>query len=162
MAPRYFEKMRTPLLLGREFTSRDDAGALGVAMVNETFVRLVRAERQFPWPARLLSRSVEDAQVIGVVSDAVYETLRQAPPPTVYVPYLHGGSTPSFEIYAGRSLAQVAITNCFVLTSTKVIVQNRAPMKDPRKPTAAELRILQVLWSRGPSTGSRRGRDDGP
>ena len=25
-------------------------------------------------------------------------------------------------------------------------------MKDPRKPTGAELRILQVLWSRGPST----------
>ena len=46
----------------------------------------------------------------------------------------------------------VAITKCFVLTSTKVIVQNGALMKDPRKPTAAELRILQVLWSRGPST----------
>jgi predicted transcriptional regulator len=25
-------------------------------------------------------------------------------------------------------------------------------MKDPGKPTGAELRILQVLWSRGPST----------
>ena len=27
-----------------------------------------------------------------------------------------------------------------------------SPMKDPRKPTDAELAILRVLWTRGPST----------
>jgi predicted permease len=109
IAPRYFETMRTPVVLGREFTSRDDAVAPGVAMVNETFVR-----RYMPNGSPLGQRvsvvgSAEDAQVVGVVSDAVYETLREAPPPTVYVPYLHGGSDPvTFEIYAAGSLAQVA------------------------------------------------------
>jgi putative ABC transport system permease protein len=109
VAPRYFETMRTPLLLGREFTNRDDAAAPGVAMVNETFVR-----RYMPNGSPLGQRvsvvgSPEDAQVVGVVSDAVYETLREAPPPTVYVPYLHSGSDPvTFEIYAAGSLAQVA------------------------------------------------------
>lgn len=42
-------------------------------------------------------------------------------------------------------------TNTFVLTSTKVVVDNR-PVKSRRKPTDAELAILRVLWARGPST----------
>src|ERR1700674_2495769 len=42
-------------------------------------------------------------------------------------------------------------TITFVLTSTNVIVHD-GTMKDRRTPTGAELAILQVMWSRGPST----------
>ena len=38
-APRYFETMHTPVVLGREFTAHDDVASLAVAIVNEAFVR---------------------------------------------------------------------------------------------------------------------------
>ena len=41
--PHFFETMQTPLRAGREFTERDSAGALPVAIVNEAFAR-----RHFP------------------------------------------------------------------------------------------------------------------
>jgi putative ABC transport system permease protein len=111
VAPRYFETLRTPVVLGREFTSRDDVAAPGVAMVNEAFVRRYMPNGS-PLGQRVSvvgPRDSEASLVVGVVSDAVYETLRQAPPPTVYVPYLHQGSDPvTFEIYAEGSLAAVA------------------------------------------------------
>jgi putative ABC transport system permease protein len=111
VAPRYFETMRTPVVLGREFTSRDDEAAPGVAIVNEAFVRRYMPIGN-PLGQRVSvvgPRDSEQSLVVGVVRDAVYETLRQAPPPTVYVPYLHRGSDPvTFEIYAVGSLAQVA------------------------------------------------------
>ena len=42
-------------------------------------------------------------------------------------------------------------TKAFVLTSTKDVVQDRS-VPTRRKPTDAELAILRVLWTRGPST----------
>ena len=44
-------------------------------------------------------------QVVGVVRDAVYESLRQTPPPTVYGAYLQGRpDTATLEIHAPRVL----------------------------------------------------------
>jgi ABC-type antimicrobial peptide transport system permease subunit len=44
-----------------------------------------------------------------VVKDAVYEGLRQTPPPTVYAAYFQGGNSPiALEIYGVGSLAQAA------------------------------------------------------
>jgi predicted permease len=110
VGPRYFETMRTPLVLGREFSVRDTNSAPRVAIVNETFVRRylagssVLGERlaikgQRPW----------DGEIVAVVSDAVYESLREPPPATIYVPFAQrgrGGAT--FEIRVAGSLAQVA------------------------------------------------------
>ena len=39
VAPRYFETLSTPIVLGRDFARRDDETAPGVAIVNEAFVR---------------------------------------------------------------------------------------------------------------------------
>jgi putative ABC transport system permease protein len=49
-------------------------------------------------------------EVVGVVRDAVYESLRQTPPPTVYAAYLQSGvgvDTATLEFYAPRALGQV-------------------------------------------------------
>jgi putative ABC transport system permease protein len=109
VAPRYFETLSTAFVLGRDFTLRDNATAPGVAIVNEAFVR------QYIPNGRPLEQSVsvvgsrDERQVVGVVKDAVYETLRQSPPPTVYVPYLQSGGGPvTLEISAAGSLARVA------------------------------------------------------
>jgi putative ABC transport system permease protein len=109
VAPRYFETLSTPIVLGRDFTLRDDATAPGVAIVNEAFVR-----HHMPNGSPLEQRvsvvgSPRELQVVGVVKDAVYEGLRQTPPPTVYGAYFQsGGGAVTLEIYGGGSLAQAA------------------------------------------------------
>lgn len=109
VAPRYFETLSTPFVLGRDFTIRDDATAPGVAIVNEAFVRQYMPNGS-PLDHRVsVVGSKAERQVVGVVKDAVYETLRQMPPPTVYVPYFQsGGGAVTLEIFAAGSLAQVA------------------------------------------------------
>jgi predicted permease len=111
---RYFETLGTTVLLGREFTSRDMAGAPRVAVVNQAFAR-----RYLP-PGNELGQRLtvnfrpEEFSVVGVVKDAVYETLRAAAPPTVYVPTVQRGGPATasfgvmFEVHAAGSLAQTA------------------------------------------------------
>src|SRR5436190_3135971 len=113
VAPRYFETLGTPLVLGRDFTVRDDTTAPGVAIVNEAFVRQYMPNGS-PLDQRVsVVGSRPERQVIGVVKDAVYATLRETPPPTVYVPYLQtnlqtNGGAVALEVFAAGSLAQLA------------------------------------------------------
>lgn len=80
ITPRHFRTLRTPMLLGREFTERDSATAPKVVIVNETFVK-----RYFGGTAPL-GKQVNKAEIVGVVKDMKYRTLRQQIPPTAYWP----------------------------------------------------------------------------
>jgi predicted permease len=117
ISPRYFETMGTPVLLGREFTVRDSARAPLVGIVNETFAKHYLHEGS-PIGQRLTLATQtgtgflnQEFDVVGMVRDAVYESLREAPPPTVYVPLIQrirGGIGVTLEVRASGSLAQVA------------------------------------------------------
>jgi putative ABC transport system permease protein len=108
IAPRYFETMHTPVVLGREFTAHDDIASPAVAIVNQAFVRRHLPDRD-PLAAQLSISNGPDCQIVGVVKDAIYETLREPPRPTVYAPYLQrGAGGVTFEIDAAGSIAQVA------------------------------------------------------
>ncbi len=48
-----------------------------------------------------------EMQVVGVVKDAVYETLRDAPPPTVYAQYFQGSGGVTLVLYAPGAVAPV-------------------------------------------------------
>jgi putative ABC transport system permease protein len=110
VAPRFFETMNTPIVQGREITDRDAAGAPGVAIVNEAFVRRYLANdaaigRHFSQ----VSDAGFDFEIVGVVKDAAYETLRELPKPTIYASYLQrGGGPATFEIYTAGAVDQVA------------------------------------------------------
>ena len=111
IGPRFFEILGTPMVAGRDFTPADDANAPPVAIVNETFVRQYSAGAS-PFSTRIrMSGAQQEMQVIGVVKDAVYESLRFAPPPTVYFSYLQSRGRPmTLVIDAGAPLADVAAT----------------------------------------------------
>ena len=118
VSPRYFETMTTPVLAGREFTSRDDGAAPKVAIVNQTF-----AERHLGGASPLGQRlsftgpASSPMEIVGVVHDAVYETLRAGAPPTVYVPVAQlTGDIPgdvTFEIGTDGRVAQMALQQAF-------------------------------------------------
>ena len=95
VAPGYFETMRTPLLAGREFRAGDTPPRLdeakkpmaGVAIVNQTFAR-VYFDGENP-VGRTVTVDSNDAtmQIVGLVADAVYFNVREAPQPAVFVPF---------------------------------------------------------------------------
>jgi predicted permease len=112
----YFETIGTPILLGREFTARDTASSRRVAVVNQSFARRYLASGS-PIGQRLavsFGRQPQEYTVVGVAADSIYESLRQAPPPTVYCPVVQReGSAPAgfgviFEAHVTGSLAQAA------------------------------------------------------
>jgi putative ABC transport system permease protein len=114
VSPGYFETLKTPLLLGRDFRWQDDANAPSVVIVNQAFARHYFPDghplgRRFSVAA---SKFYQDVEIVGVVKDAVSYDLHQPPPPMAYVPFLQNPSqrlgSASFEIYAAGSLSEVS------------------------------------------------------
>ncbi|MGA2145408.1 MAG: ADOP family duplicated permease [Bryobacteraceae bacterium] len=90
IAPRYFETLGTPLLLGREFDRGDTAESRQVAVVNEAFVRMFLPGERHP-DHRFLSLGDgkpegEPTWIVGVVRNMRPAAIRQAPKPTLYLP----------------------------------------------------------------------------
>jgi predicted permease len=88
ISPAYFRTLRSHLLAGRGFDEHDAAGASPVCMVNETAAR-----KFFPSSESIGDYLVTDDrsgqtafQIVGVVEDAKYETLRERNVPAVYFP----------------------------------------------------------------------------
>ncbi len=83
--PGYFKLMGIPLLDGRDFTERDEAGAPLVIIVNETFAR------RFFGGANPIGRKVRLERnvttVVGMVKDSKYHSLIEAPMPYFYIPF---------------------------------------------------------------------------
>ncbi len=109
-SPGYFATIGTPLLLGRDFDRRDDGAAGKVVMVNETLARQA-LPGQNP-----IGHRIEDAEIVGVVKDALYAGAREQPRAVLYRPLfqMQGSMNPSawtwsagvsFELRYGGSIA---------------------------------------------------------
>ena len=90
VSPGYFTAMGIPVLRGRDFDARDDAGAAPVLVVNEAFAR-----RHFPGQAVIGKRirpgagppPVPMREIVGVVGDAKQAVLGTDADPIYYFPY---------------------------------------------------------------------------
>jgi predicted permease len=93
----FLRAMGNAVIAGRDFTDADTATAPLVAIVNESFAR-----QFFPGEdpiGRRFYRATgtfggEPMTVVGVVRDAKWVDLRDAPPPMYYRPYRQMGGTP--------------------------------------------------------------------
>jgi predicted permease len=109
VSPNFFEVMQIPLLTGRGFNDRDATTSPKVVVINEAAVR-----RYFPDEppiGRRFGSSLETTgqlEVVGVVRDAKYDSVRDAAPPTMYVPHTQtrfGNAV--FEVRAAGSTTAV-------------------------------------------------------
>ena len=123
----YFKTMGIPLLAGREFTARDTAGALNVAIVSERIVR-----DYFPGgPGEALGRRVrlgdqgEWLTVVGVVADIRQMGLDQEVQPMIYVPFQQERG----EVFVLRFVSFVArtATPARVVESIRAEIRRAAP-----------------------------------
>ena len=85
ITPDWFRTLGTRLLAGRDFDSGDREGEARVAIVNQAFARRFLEGRE---PIGLVVRENlgSELQVVGLVEDAVYRSVREPAPPTLYLP----------------------------------------------------------------------------
>jgi predicted permease len=109
VSERYFATMGTALVAGRDFTQRDGSQPTAVAVVNKALVlRYLKTGNPIGQRVRLGKR--EMLEVVGVVANAKYMTLREDDYPTIYVHAFHG---PAFGLalsvrVAGKSPLTIA------------------------------------------------------
>jgi hypothetical protein len=94
VSPGWFRTYGTPLIAGRDFTSDDTLGAPPVAIVNEAFARRFTNGAN-PIGVRVLHPWNIERRIVGYVADAVYESIRAQPPPTLYIPSFQDPQPPT-------------------------------------------------------------------
>ena len=102
----YFQTLGIPVLAGRTFTEADVRRAPPVAVVNEAFARKFELGREAV--GRRLGRGgldVElDTEIVGLVADTRYGSVKAPAPPLLYVPYRQGEEFGSLAFYARSGL----------------------------------------------------------
>jgi predicted permease len=91
VSPGYFATLKIPLDSGRDFTEQDATGAPKVAVVNRKFARHYFGNG--PVVGRHIGLGGDpgtktDIEIIGVVGDTKYQTMRDPAPRQVFFPYL--------------------------------------------------------------------------
>jgi len=86
VGPQYFQTMRIQFLHGRDFDERDQEGARGVVIINETMARRY-------WPGgdalgRRIKLTKDWLEIVGIAKDVKNRSLREAPQPFLYLPLL--------------------------------------------------------------------------
>ena len=87
----WFATYGTPLVAGRDFEPTDRSESAPVAIVNEAFVRKFLLEtdpigKRVRNPQASARERADWMEIVGVASDATYVSVRDEPPPTLYVP----------------------------------------------------------------------------
>jgi macrolide transport system ATP-binding/permease protein len=86
VGPQYFQTMRIPLAHGRDFDERDQDGAPGVVIINETM-----AGRYWPGGdalGRRIKLTKDWLEIVGIAKDVKNRSLSEAPQPFLYLPLL--------------------------------------------------------------------------
>ena len=123
VSDRYFEALGTSVVAGRDFNSHDTSTSLKVAIVSKSFAQKyfgaanplgrhfrLRAGHgsQFAW-----SITGGPVEIVGVVKDAKYGSLREEPSPFVFIPWSQGGvpgPLTSFELRAAGGVPNALIS----------------------------------------------------
>jgi predicted permease len=152
IGPEYFATVGIPLLRGREFTRADDSTAPKVAIVNEAFLR------KFDLDSSVLGTRMArgeggnrplDIEIIGVVADARYSDLREAPPPQFFVPYRQGAvGSLTFYVRVEPSSTRAVLGLVPAIVSrveSNLLVTNFQTMNELLWQTSARERALSML-----------------
>ncbi|HSU98275.1 MAG TPA: FtsX-like permease family protein, partial [Gemmatimonadaceae bacterium] len=103
ISPGYFQTLQTPVIMGRDINDRDDKGAPPVALVNERFAKRYFADRN---PVGLHvgmggnPGTKTDIEIVGVVKDTKYESMREEVPYELYRPYRQVEFVQGMTVYA--------------------------------------------------------------
>jgi predicted permease len=87
ITPGWLATYGTAVVAGRDIDERDVQGALPIALVNDAYVhKFLPGRNPIGETIRLLEDTAPPKTIVGVVSDAVYVSVRDGVRPTVYIP----------------------------------------------------------------------------
>jgi predicted permease len=105
VGPGYFRTIGVPLIYGREFTEADIAGRPKVAIVNEQFAKKFNLGRDAVGKRMQVGAGgVNDIEIIGIVQDAKYSSVKQEVPSVYFTPYRQAARVGSMTVYARTAL----------------------------------------------------------
>jgi predicted permease len=141
VGPNYFTTVGIPVLLGREIGPQDAASAPRVGMINQAFARHFFADRN------PLGKHVRDTypdnpaefEIVGVVADAKYNSLKEKLRPRFYVPELQP------IVSSGDAAFEVRVTANPVATAN--MIREAVKAADPGLPTL-RIRTMEELVDR--------------
>jgi macrolide transport system ATP-binding/permease protein len=88
VAPNYFETVQTPLVLGRDFTARDNADAPKVVIVNQEFARQLFGGTEQALGKRFrFWQGTPLMEIVGIAKDGLYLSLYEDPRPFMFLPH---------------------------------------------------------------------------
>jgi predicted permease len=102
VGPSFFSTLSIPLMAGREFTSADTTGAQLAAIVNERFARDYGLGRG-ALGKRIWFGGPNPLEIIGVVADAAYASVKAEVPAQLYVPRSAPGGSGIFSLFGGSA-----------------------------------------------------------
>lgn len=107
VSPGFFNVLEIPIYSGRDFTERDHDGTPKVVIVNEKFARRYFGNQS------AIGRHIglggdpgtkTDIEIVGVVRDTKYQTMREDPPRQVFFPYLQNSWATAMTAYVRSNL----------------------------------------------------------
>jgi predicted permease len=148
----FFATLGTPIIAGRDFDQRDTRGSPPVALVNETMARKYYG-RANPigktYRVVLHDSAGPPIQIIGVVKDAKYQSLREETLPTVYIAMTQSEGAGSYTQFALRTVgspsAAVPSVKAAVAEVNRAIALTLTPMSDQVNATIVRDRLLATL-----------------
>ncbi|MFN0121240.1 MAG: ABC transporter permease [Blastocatellia bacterium] len=146
VTPGYFDTARTRLVLGRDFTDRDDAAAPRVIIVNQEFARRFYGSEQNTLGKRFRfaqQTSPGDLmEIIGIAQDGRYKTLYEAPQTYMFLPVYQHPYTDMALLISAQSAA--------VLPSVVETARREIAQLDARLPVGglmmAEENLALAFW----------------
>jgi predicted permease len=101
----FFRTLQIPLLAGRDFTVADRAGAPRVALVNESFARKFNLGNEAVGKRMRIGAGDElDIEIIGLVRDAKYSSVKDDAPPQVFLARRQNAELGFMNFYARTQL----------------------------------------------------------
>jgi len=157
VSPGWFATYGIPILEGRDFSARDTTGSPPVFVINEAFAR-----RFFPAgnavgatinsaAAAPLGVRAERKLVIGVISNALYRSLREEPQPTIYAPLAQLAVTPpdvsiSVRTSAGAQLTGLQRSIAAALSAVNTdLAFSFLPLTDQVNASLGQERLVAIL-----------------
>ena len=104
VGPGYLATLGIPLVAGREFTAADTANAPHVALVNQAFAQNYFAGENPLGRHFQLTRNKIPIEIVGVVKDGKYYSLREKTPRFMYFPYTQNGNIGPMTMYVRTAI----------------------------------------------------------
>jgi predicted permease len=108
IGPGFLGKMGIPLVMGREFTERDNLAGPKVAVVNEQFAKYFFGG-QSPLGRKFTPgvgpKAIPDTEIVGVVKDSHYAAVKEKPQRVYYTPWRQDKGIGEMSFYVRSTLA---------------------------------------------------------